>query len=100
MRSSEDSLRVFWRMAIACPSIGLEFVRHRIATAGCGVSCRRISRSMSMGFCRVPGVFSVAVKNAVDGLSGWGESVSIDPGDKIKIVHGEPSTSDILGGEM
>ena len=45
-------------------------------------------------------MFSVAVKNAVDGLSGWGESVSIDPGDKIGTVRGEPSTSDILGGEM
>ena len=45
-------------------------------------------------------MFSVAVKNAVDGLSGWGESVSIGLGDKIGIVRGELSTSDILGGEI
>ena len=51
MRLSEDSLQVFWRMAIARSSIGLEFVRCKRLTAGCGVSCRRISRPTSMGFC-------------------------------------------------
>ena len=100
MRLSEDSLRVFWRMAIACSSIGLEFVRRKRLTAGCGVSCRRMSWSTSMGFCSVPGVFSVTVKNTIDGLSEWGESVLIGSGDKIGIVRGESSISDILGGEI
>ena len=45
-------------------------------------------------------MFLVAVKNAIDGLYEWGESVSIGPGDKIGIVHGESSISDILGGEI
>ena len=45
-------------------------------------------------------MFSVAVKNAIDGLSEWRESVSIGPRDKIGIVRGESSTSDILGGEI
>ena len=45
-------------------------------------------------------MFSVAVKNAIDGLSEWGESVSIGSGDEIGIVRGESSISDILGGEI
>ena len=45
-------------------------------------------------------MFSVMVKNAIDGLSEWGESVSIGPGDKIGIVCGESLISDILGGEI
>ena len=45
-------------------------------------------------------MFSVMVKNAIDGLSEWGESVLIGPGDKIGIVRGESSISDILGGEI
>ena len=45
-------------------------------------------------------MFSVAVKNAIDGLSEWGESVTIGSGDKIGIVRGESSISDILGGEI
>ena len=45
-------------------------------------------------------MFSVAVKNAVDGPSEWGNSVSIGSGDKIATVHGESSASDILGGEI
>ena len=45
-------------------------------------------------------MFSVTVKNAIDGLSEWGESVLIGSGDKIGIVRGESSISDILGGEI
>ena len=44
-------------------------------------------------------MFSVAVKNAIDGLSEWGKSVSIGSGDEIGIVRGESSILDILGGE-
>ena len=45
-------------------------------------------------------MFSVTVKNAIDRLSERGESVSIGSGDKIGIVRGESSISDILGGEI
>ena len=45
-------------------------------------------------------MFSVVVKNAIDGLSEWGESVSTGSGDKIGIVRGESSILDILGGEI
>ena len=40
------------------------------------------------------------MKNAIDGLSEWAESVSIGSGDEIGTVCGESSISDILGGEM